>query len=131
MATERPFLILIVLDFVTDWPNVVVASFDHAAIAEFARRGVPFDLGLTVYGYIVGLPDYASRLGVKWVFPNYHYINADLVYELHQHGIKVVPYTPNRIREWTRLREIGCDGIITDLPGEAVEWRATALTPDT
>ncbi len=105
------------------WPRIVVASFDHRAIAELSRRNVAFALGLTLTGMISGLPGYARRLGATWIFPQYHWIDEDEVRALHDAGLVVVPWTPNRERDWRRLRDIGCDGIITDLPAEAVAWR--------
>lgn len=111
------------IEHVSAWPDVVVASFDHAAIAELHRRQVPFPLGITFHGYIVDVAEYASRIGATWCFPNYHYVDEDLVQSLHARGMKVIPWTTNRKHEWERLREVGVDGIITDVPGEAVEWR--------
>lgn len=105
------------------WPNIIVASFDHGIIAELSRRGVSFTLGLTIYGSIVGLARYARDLGASWCFPNFRYVDEDLVRELHAAGIRLAPWTPNRPAEWERLRAIECDGIITDLPAEAVQWR--------
>ena len=106
------------------WQKIVVASFDHSLIAELARRKVHFPLGITVSGVIVDLPDYAQRLGARWCFPDHHYVDAELVAALHAAAIDVVPWTPNRAEDWMRLREIGCDGVITDYPAEAVKWRA-------
>lgn len=111
------------LRHVRAWPNIVLASFDHAMVAELARMECGVPLGLTVFGYLVDLPAYAARLGASWVFPNYRFVDAGLVAELHARNIRIVPWTPNRVREWERLREAGCDGVITDLPGEAVAWR--------
>ena len=108
---------------ISSWPNIVVASFDHETIVELARLGVGFDLGLTIFGYLLDAARYAQRLGARWLFPNYHYVDERLVSELHAAEIKVVPWTPNRPREWERLRALGCDGVITDLPDEAVAWR--------
>jgi len=113
----------VLLAHISNWSNVIVASFDHAGIAELSRRNVPFPLGVTFHGSIVDIGDYATRLGATWAFPNYHYVDEEMVVALHQREIRVVPWTPNREREWKRLRDIGCDGIITDLPGEAVQWR--------
>jgi glycerophosphoryl diester phosphodiesterase len=107
------------------WPNVIVTSFDHTTIAELARRRVVFPLGLVVYGRLLGGGAYAKNAGATWVCPNYHFVDAELVADMHAHGVKVVPWTANRVRDWERLREAGVDGIITDLPAEAVEWRAT------
>src|SRR6266550_409577 len=91
------------LEEIGSWQKIVVASFDHSLIAELARR-----------------------VGAHWCFPDYHYVDADLVSALHEAGVDVVPWTPNRPDQWQRLREIGCDGIITDYPAEAVKWRAEA-----
>ena len=113
----------VLIEHVSAWPNVVVASFDHSTIAELHKRAVPFDLGITFHGFIVDVAAYASRLGATWCFPNYHYVDEQMVTELHAEGIRVVPWTANRKQEWARLREVGCDGVITDLPAEAVEWR--------
>ena len=111
------------LDHIASWPNIVVASFDHRAIAELARRKAPFPLGLTFNGAIVDLPGYAKRVGATWIFPNYHWIDEEQVAALRGAGMTVIVWTPNRPREWQRLYDIGCHGIITDLPAEAVEWR--------
>lgn len=116
----------ILLEHVSAWPNIIVASFDHSLIQELHRRGVSFSLGLTWHGHIVDAGAYAARLGATWCFPNYRYVDAEMVTDLHAHGVKIAPWTPNRVREWERLREVGCDGVITDLPAEAVEWRSGA-----
>jgi len=113
----------IVLEHVSTWPDTVVASFDHSVLTSMRDRGATVPLGLTIYGYIVDVAEYAEKVGATWVFPNYHYVDALMVSSLHARGIKVVPWTANRRYEWDRLREAGCDGVITDLPAEAVEWR--------
>ena len=113
----------VLLEHVKGWKNIVLTSFDHSGIAELARRKVSVPLGITFFGYVVDVADYAARLGATWCFPGYHYVDEEMVEALHRRNIRVVPWTPNRPREWKRLREIGCDGVITDLPGEAVEWR--------
>jgi glycerophosphoryl diester phosphodiesterase len=112
-----------ILEQVSDWPNSVIASFDHSVIAELRRHGTNLPLGITFHGTIVDVADYAARIGATWCFPQYHYVDADMVASLHDRGIKVLPWTANRQHEWDRLREVGCDGVITDYPGEAVAWR--------
>ncbi|HEY3052737.1 MAG TPA: glycerophosphodiester phosphodiesterase [Thermoanaerobaculia bacterium] len=116
----------VLLTHIAGWPNVIVASFDHSIIAELHRRGVSFPLGITTSGYILDLAGYATRLGATWCFPAYRYVDAQLVTSLHERGIRVVPWTPNRAREWQELAALGCDGVITDVPHEAVRWRAQA-----
>jgi len=109
------------IEEVGTWINIVVASFDHALIASLARRDVAFPLGLTIEGTIAGLPEYARRAGATWVFPSHRHVNADLVRSLGD--IRVVPWTANHPRDWERLADIGCAGVITDVPHEAVAWR--------
>lgn len=108
---------------IAGWPDIVVASFDHALIASLAQRGVPFPLGLTFQGAIADVASYAASLGATWAFPAFLYVDRDTVASLHDRGIRVVPWTPNRERDWQRLREAGCDGIITDFPEEAARWK--------
>jgi glycerophosphoryl diester phosphodiesterase len=114
------------LDQIRDWPNIVVASFDHSIIDVLHRRSAPFALGITTVGVIIDIAGYAARLGATWCFPSYRYVDAEMVASLHERGVKVVPWTPNRVREWQFLRSIGCDGVITDVPAEAVAWRSQA-----
>ena len=113
----------VLLEHISGWKNIIVASFDHSTIADLARRTTGIPLGVTVFGHIVGIGEYASRIGATWCFPSYRYVDAEMVADLHSHNIRVVPWTPNREREWNQLRHIGCDGVITDLPAEAVAWR--------
>jgi glycerophosphoryl diester phosphodiesterase len=110
------------IEHVARWPNIVVASFDHSLIAELHRRKVSFPLGVTLFGYMDDLAGYCERLGATWVYPKYRYVDAPMVESLHARGIRIVPWSPNREREWEQLRALGCDGVITDFPGEAVAW---------
>ncbi|HYR27208.1 MAG TPA: glycerophosphodiester phosphodiesterase [Thermoanaerobaculia bacterium] len=112
------------LETVSSWPDVVIASFDHSVVTTLREQGATIPLGITVYGYIVDIAEYAARLGAEWCFPSYKYVSKDMVTSLHDKGIKVVPWTANTKHNWERLRDAGCDGVITDYPGEAVEWRA-------
>ena len=108
---------------VASWPNIIVTSFDHRLVVELARRNVPFPLGIVYHGAIVNTGAYAQSLGATWACPHYRFVDAALVDDLHAHGVQVMPWTPNREREWDALRAAGCDGIVTDLPDEAVAWR--------
>ena len=111
------------LSEIAGFPNIIVASFDHSLIAELARRKVPFPLGITIYGRLVGCAEYMKRVGETYFFPQFRYAGREVVEELHENGMRVIPWSPNRERDWARLRDAGCDGVITDYPAEAVEWR--------
>ncbi len=116
----------VVVEHVSGWRDIVLASFDHSIIGTLHRRGTGVPLGITVYGYIDGLAEYAARLGAGWCFPAYRYVDEVMVSSLHERNVKVVPWTPNRAVDWERLRAAGCDGVITDVPDKAVAWRSQA-----
>ncbi|HEX2833551.1 MAG TPA: glycerophosphodiester phosphodiesterase [Thermoanaerobaculia bacterium] len=116
------------VEAVGQWPDCVIASFDHSIVTSLRNRGVTVPLGITVYGYLIDLAGYAARLGVTWCFPQFRYVDEEMVTSLHARGIRVVPWTANTPFEWQRLRELGCDGVITDYPAEAVEWRAGVVS---
>ena len=111
------------IEHVSEWPNAVIASFDHSVVVELRRRNCALPVGITFHGYIVDVAAYAARLGASWVFPQYRFVDEELVASSHALGIRVMPWTANRPAQWQRLRDLGCDGVITDYPGEAVEWR--------
>ena len=71
-----------------------------------ARREVPFPLGIVYYGRMVGAARYARSIGATWACPNYHFVDREVVDEMHAEGVKVVPWTANRARDWSRLRDV-------------------------
>ncbi len=111
------------IEHVASWPDSVIASFDHSLIASLHDRRMDIALGITFHGYLVDVAEYAAKVGATWVYPNHRFVDEEMVSTLHARGVKVVPWTSNRPAEWARLRELGCDGVITDLPAEAVQWR--------
>ena len=112
----------VLLEHVSKWPDIVITSFDHTLVAELHRRKAGVPLGITFFGYPVDLAAYAERLGATWLYPQYRYVDSEMVKSAHEHGMRVVPWTVNRDRDWQRLREVGCDGVITDFSAEAVKW---------
>lgn len=51
--------------------------------------------------------------------PYYKLLNKKKVIELHEKGMKVIPWTVNNLKEMKELVEMGVDGIITDYPNLA------------
>ncbi|QCR24902.1 glycerophosphodiester phosphodiesterase [Pontibacter sp. SGAir0037] len=48
--------------------------------------------------------------------PYYKLVTPELLRACHQQGIKVIPWTVNKVDEIKRLKQMGADGIITDYP---------------
>jgi glycerophosphoryl diester phosphodiesterase len=43
-------------------------------------------------------------------------VNEDLIKKAHADGVKVIPWTPNKVEDMNTLRALGVDGIISDYP---------------
>jgi glycerophosphoryl diester phosphodiesterase len=53
----------LLLEHVSEWPGVVLASFDHSVITSLRARGATVPLGITLFGTIIDIAEYAERLG--------------------------------------------------------------------
>jgi glycerophosphoryl diester phosphodiesterase len=51
--------------------------------------------------------------------PYYLQLTLDRVALLHKMGIKVIPWTVNKLEDMKKIKEMGCDGLITDYPNLA------------
>lgn len=111
------------LEILPRHPQVTISSFDHRCIAILRSLDPSLSLGIVLSGYLTMSARYAAELGVQWYFPHHGLVDQELVSELHAAGVGVVPWTVNTPARWTHLMELGCDGIITDFPREAVRWR--------
>jgi glycerophosphoryl diester phosphodiesterase len=53
--------------------------------------------------------------------PYYKVLNEQVVHELHEEGIRVIPWTVNEVSDMISIKQMGCDGLITDYPNRAKE----------
>lgn len=51
--------------------------------------------------------------------PYFKKLSSEIVAELHEKHIRVIPWTVNEIADMNKMKEIGCDGLITDYPNRA------------
>ncbi len=126
--TSEPFEGLDLLD------RVIVQSFDPATlialreldpdiaqamlISERRDRGSLFDRYLDTLGYT---PEIWS--------PRYQIVSREMVEEAHRRGMKVIPWTVNRSKDMRSLLEMGVDGLITDYPNRAQQFRPGIRIP--
>lgn len=62
-----------------------------------------------------------DKLGFKpdiWS-PYFTQVNTERVKQLHDLGIRVIPWTVNKREEMEKVKAVGCDGLITDYPDRA------------
>lgn len=116
-----------IFEVIRDWSNITVSSFDHRVLRRMRAAGFGGKLGVVFYGYLDEPADYAARLDASIVYPAFRYVDRDLVDQCSRAGISVIPWTPNDADHWTYLLSVGCQGVITDLPSEAVLWQQSPL----
>ena len=61
------------------------------------------------------------KLGFKPQIWSPYFVQATeiRVKELHELGIKVIPWTVNKREDMEKVKAVGCDGLITDYPDRA------------
>jgi glycerophosphoryl diester phosphodiesterase len=102
--------------------RVLDRALPLAALCQFGRRGFLRQ---------------AREAGAVTVGPYQRLVTRGSVRRAHAAGLRVVPWTANRPRDWARLIRAGVDGIITDDPAGLIqylgdrglrEWRESPLT---
>ncbi len=102
--------------------RVVVQSFD-LRILRCVRELDPRIPLAALYEF--GARPFASvaqAAGAGTIGPYHRLVSAHRVAAAHHAGIRVVPWTANRPRDWARLVRADVDGIITDDPAALVDW---------
>lgn len=113
----------VVLALLQRYPETraLVSSFDHQLLARL--RGVAPQLPL---GFLVDSPWWRLRLrralasAAESFHPRQELVSRPLVQACHQAGLKVYPWTVDLPERQAELRRLGCDGLFSNLPGEAV-----------
>ncbi|MBI4348976.1 MAG: glycerophosphodiester phosphodiesterase [Elusimicrobia bacterium] len=105
--------------------RLVLQSFDFRTLTA-ARK---LDPSVITSALIENRPEesiveIAKTLKADIVSPNHEWLTREDVEALHQHAIKVVPWTANTEESWKRLADYGVDAIITDNPKPLLAFRA-------
>ena len=97
-------------------PWVIIQSFDHRTLLVLIKKYPQVKTSfLAEKG---SLEENLQKLGFKpFIYsPNYKMVDAGLVMQCHEKGIKVIPWTVNSKEEIAQLKALGVDGIISDYP---------------
>jgi glycerophosphoryl diester phosphodiesterase len=97
--------------------RVSVRSFDHRALLEVRSLEPRLATAALVAGNAPVSPAQLARQAEAQAYaPDFEFLDQRQVRDLHDAGIRVVPWTANRRRDWDRLLDWGVDGITTDFP---------------
>lgn len=108
-------------------PRVTLQSFDFRTLR--AARELDPDWSLAA---LIAADDRADEVLAKAIdlqpdilSPNHTLLTKERVAAWQEMGFRVIPWTVNQPEDWTRLLTMGVDGIITDRPGDLIEFLET------
>ncbi|MGD9482565.1 glycerophosphodiester phosphodiesterase family protein [Streptomyces sp. TRM70308] len=96
--------------------RVSVISFHDAALRETRELLPTVPLALVTGRSTPTAPERAALLGARTVSCELRHLDAATVERCHAAGIAVLSWTVNTPAELSRARELGLDGVVTDLP---------------
>lgn len=98
-------------------PYVVIQSFDKRTIQLIHEKYPDVKTSFLVANK-KSYEENIADLGYKpfILSPVSQMVNEELVKKAHNDGVKVIPWTANKIEEMNALRALGVDGIISDYP---------------
>lgn len=100
------------------WPpsKLTVSSFHLPELWEFKQLLPQVPLGVLYCGVPLDWAGVAGEFGARSLNISNEFVDAKLVADAHQRGLRMNVYTVNDVDELKRLRAVGVDGIFTDVP---------------
>ena len=101
--------------------RVIIQSFDPATLIAMREIDSGLVQAMLVFEEEQTIDQYVEILGYQpeiWS-PHYQLVTPELVADVHERGMTIIPWTINEREEMIRLLEMGVDGIITDYPNRA------------
>nr|WP_246211658.1 glycerophosphodiester phosphodiesterase family protein [Phytoactinopolyspora alkaliphila] len=106
--------------------QVILQSFDEQVLRD--SRDIEPELRLALLRSTLDADPVAvaEDFGVVAYNPSWARLQErpEVIADLREAGIAVMPYTINDPHQWEILRDLGVDGVITDHPGRLVGWNA-------
>ncbi|MGJ5711700.1 glycerophosphodiester phosphodiesterase [Staphylococcus auricularis] len=105
--------------------QAIIQSFDIKSMQLMAACQQTYPIGVLIskklfwnrqprFKDIANFADYVN--------PNYELVTHSFVSRAHAEGLTVYPYTVNSPEDEMRLREVGVDGVISDVPEQLDSW---------
>lgn len=94
----------------------VVSSFHHPELARFKALRPELRIGALTANLPLQLAEFAERLGAWSLNCDVDFVDAELVADAHQRGLKVLVYTVDEVSDRDTLAAMGVDGIFTNRP---------------
>lgn len=105
-----------------EWNRITIQSFDFRILRYFRKQYPDVRLSQLIENELTWQENVEELGFTPEVYSCYYKsLTKDIVQELQEAGIKVIPWTINEVEEMRELIEWGVDGIITDYPDRIKE----------
>lgn len=103
--------------------RLIIQSFDMRPLQVLHRTYPEVPLGYLTGNKNSPLSEDIDMLGFTPAFynPQFSMATPELISQCHEKGIKILPWTVEKIEDMKRLKNMGVDGIITDYPNRVKE----------
>ncbi len=102
-----------------------VRSFDHRCVWAVKQLEPRLETCLLIYETApMNIAAMLAAALAEVYGPDYHFVDAEVVQQVHAAQKKIIPYTVNEPADWQRLVALGVDGITTDYPDRLIAWLA-------
>ena len=103
--------------------RTTVRSFDHRAAAAVHALEPTLTVAILASNTAPLHPGKLARqCGAQIYGPDYRFLDELTVRQVHEEGVRVIPWTVNEVQDWQRLIDWGVDGITTDYPDRLAEY---------
>ncbi len=101
--------------------RICFRSFDHRCVRILGELAPGTTRAILIAGTAPVSPaDLARQAGAHVYCPDFEFL--DELKQIHQEGLRVVPWTVNDPADWQKLLDWGADGITTDFPHKLAEF---------
>ena len=100
-----------------------VRSFDHRCVWAIKQLEPTLQTGLLIHETVPrDIAKLLETAQAELYCPNYRFVDAEVVRQVHTAKKRIIPYTVNEPSAWDRLIGWGVDGITTDYPDRLLGW---------
>jgi glycerophosphoryl diester phosphodiesterase len=100
-----------------------VRSFDHRSVRAVKQLEPGLQAAVLIYNTVPAqIAPVLAAAQAELYCPDYHFVDAEVVRQVHAVGGRVIPYTVNEPDHWQTLVAWGVDGITTDYPDRLLRW---------
>ncbi len=124
-------LVFNLIDQYLPWERVTIQSFDFRVLRYWHEKYPDVKLAVLIENPKSIKANLAELGFTPTIYSSYHkLLNERGVAELHQSGIKVIPWTVNEPSDMKKLISWKVDGLITDYPNRAQELGLITAKPE-